>query len=363
MNIYLLNMLFIMIYMLLDKLIYASRISFNKPESLSKRKTFFLGIVFLQMWLILSLRHWSVGTDTISYKLGFEYATQINWLQVFDLSEKNIMFNFERGFVLFTVILKNINDNFNFYLSIASIIIIFPIYFTIKKYSAIPLLSVFLYITLNFYHFSMSGMRQAMALSIVFFSYKYLIENKNFKFIVCILIASTLHFSALFFIISLFLKKFKFTPSKIVFYFLMLLSIFFFREKIFSLVSLIYYGIEKETYNTGAYTLLLIVLMVFMGALMFYKSTIFRNKSTILLYNIVAIVPILMIFNSISQSSLRLANYFYIFIILLIPEVLISLKLEEKFFSFIILLTFCLVFYIISGMYFLNTGNYLFFWQ
>ena len=48
--------------------------------------------------------------------------------------------------------------------------------------------------------FSFNGIRQAIAISIIFLSIKYLIENKISKTIIIILIASLFHYSAIIFL-------------------------------------------------------------------------------------------------------------------------------------------------------------------
>ena len=84
----------------------------------------------------------------------------------------------------------------------------------------------------------------------------------------------------------------------------------------------------------------------------------------VLLYNIVSIAPLLMIFNAISQSSLRVANYFYIFLILLLPNVIKSIgNQKERIVVIFVLVGFCLSYYLINGISFLGCGNYLFYWE
>lgn len=365
MNIYVINMLLLIVYTFIGVLFFSDKrnILYSNSGELSEKQVSLLPIIFFQLWAIMSLRHWTVGTDTISYKLGFEIANHTNWNQIFDLTEKNLIYNYERGFVLLTKLIRSVTANLNIYLSLTSLIMLYPVYRVIKKYSPMPLLSVFLYITLNFFHFSMSGMRQGIAFSIVFFSYNYLVRNQKIKFVACLLAASTIHTSALFFIVIIFFKDFRFTINKMLIYLFSIIPIFIFRKRLFSIVSLLYYSVEKETYNTGAYTLFIVVLFTFVGALLFYKRTTKKFSNALTLYNIVAVAPILMLFNSISQSALRVANYFYIFIILLIPTVLKALNSRERFLITVVLIILCSTFYLFFGMKFLGTGEYRFFWQ
>lgn len=59
---------------------------------------------------------------------------------------------------------------------------------------------------------------------------------------------------------------------------------------------------------------------------LFYKVIIKNDYNNQKLYIITTIGCMCMLFSSIASDTMRIANYFYIFIILLIPEVLYCLK-------------------------------------
>ena len=74
----------------------------------------------------------------------------------------------------------------------------FAIY--LKHYSEDYLISILLFIVLGIMGFCMAGMRQAIAIGILMFAYRYARERRLFSFLLCCLIAFGFHNSSLVFI-------------------------------------------------------------------------------------------------------------------------------------------------------------------
>ena len=72
-----------------------------------------------------------------------------------------------------------------------------PIGYVIAKYSKNVWLSCHLYVCLTFYYSSMNFVRQTLAATIIFLAYRWFAERKTIPFIIVVLIASTIHSSAL----------------------------------------------------------------------------------------------------------------------------------------------------------------------
>jgi len=130
-------------------------------------KKIFLIYATIQLTLLCGLRHYSVGIDTKNYiNIYFETIKRVPL-------DKNffVRYNRETGYYLFTKIVSLFTDNYTWLLLIISIIIISLVSITVYKYSADPVLSIFVFITLRPYAFMFTGIRQSIALGICFFSY------------------------------------------------------------------------------------------------------------------------------------------------------------------------------------------------
>lgn len=92
------------------------------------------------------------------------------------------------------------------------------IFFTFKaiyeESDNIPL-SIFLLVCMGYYFCFMNGVRQMLATSILIFSIRYIRKRKKVSFIICVLLASLIHLSALIFIPIYYIYDLKLSKMKI----------------------------------------------------------------------------------------------------------------------------------------------------
>ncbi|EGT0695838.1 hypothetical protein GW966_08235, partial [Clostridium perfringens] len=131
------------------------------------RNKFITILSCILIFFIQALRHFTVGTDLEGYLNSLEVAKYYNFLQ----GEK--LLNYELGYSLFCKFFSITNISKQLYISIIALIIISLLGFIWLRYSKIPWLSIIIYITLGFFTFTFSGIRQSLALAITFFSFKY----------------------------------------------------------------------------------------------------------------------------------------------------------------------------------------------
>jgi hypothetical protein len=123
----------------------------------------------------------------------------------------------EYGFLFINGIVKLINNNYQLFFFLVSFISMSLIYVTIKRFSNYYLFSILIYIT-NFYFIrDMNQIRAALAYSIVFYSLKYVNENNIYKYFLYILIATSIHFSALIALPVYFFKKIYLSKNVVIF--------------------------------------------------------------------------------------------------------------------------------------------------
>ena len=80
---------------------------------------------------------------------------------------------------------------------------------TLYKYSRMIELSLFVFIASGIYTVSMNGIRQSMAAAIIFAATKYILDGNFKKFLLVILLAATIHQTALIFIPIYFIVRRK----------------------------------------------------------------------------------------------------------------------------------------------------------
>lgn len=172
-----------------------------------------LAIAFVAMWLVAGLRAVSVGTDTNSYYEFFNFILEgnfsvgdvLNPLHIFDVSG-----GFEKGFTIYTYLVSRITGDFTTYLLITYGIIYFSFYKFIKKYSTNYLVSFSIFVSLFFFD-SMNIMRQFIALAILTWGFRYILERKLLKYLFVVSLAVLFHQASIVMILPYILYGRRFT--------------------------------------------------------------------------------------------------------------------------------------------------------
>ena len=136
----------------------------------------------------------NVGTDYPNYYWTFEHlkGVSFNWIIT-----NPTHFNMDRGFLLISKILSigfSSKAIFGIWGAIILCLLVSTLY---KQYKEYDIGLIFFSFLLLYYFNSFNILRQVVAASIVFFSLKYVFEGKIVRFLLCVAIAASFHFSAL----------------------------------------------------------------------------------------------------------------------------------------------------------------------
>lgn len=135
---------------------------------------------------------WYVGTDYVNYYSRFFKLLDIDYL--------TILTNFrDSGFYLFSAFVgKEITTNYFIYSIMLGCLIYIPIVSVYRKYSNYFVLTCTLYIMLCLYTWPYNGMRQAVAVSILFAGYPFLYNRRDYwKYGIALILAFLFHSSAI----------------------------------------------------------------------------------------------------------------------------------------------------------------------
>ena len=314
----------------------------NKLTKQFYRKLFFFTVCFTII-IFQGLRSFSVGTDLRAYLPSY---LNIGHLPFNTFSYQN----FEPGFIFLNKILYTLGFSKRGFLFIVACMVQIPIFYTMYKYSSLPLLSILCYFAIGNFLMTFSGLRQSIAMAICFAAYGS-IKTKNLKQFICmIVIASLFHKSALF-CLSLYPlyyvnigKKWRYAC-----YFLIII-VFIFRKKIFSILGILYYGDALEITNTGAFEMFFAY--IFLYACSFIpKSTSTDYKG---LRNILLLLTIIFSFSSIHPYIARIGYPLTLYMTIFIPEVVNRIKFTPVWFYHGICYTVLTVYFLLRLGY-LNT--------
>ena len=314
-----------------------------------------------------SLRSTFNGTDVIGYANSYLLLPYMSFKEIY-----NSITTVSRDpfFYSFLKVLSYINKNPQFMLMIISAIVAISISVFIYKNSVNPILSFVMFIGLRYYSFTLSGLRQAIAWSIVMVSYEFLSRKKIKHFVLIVCFASLFHRSALLFLLSyplsmirkidkmtfmvIFLLLFNFTTSDVIVK--LIVKIPFLQQY----ESYIFNG---ETTNSGS-TILFIYFCIVALSFIAKKKIIKKNEDMYLIYNssLVGVAITSLAFNY--ANIFRIGYYFILPIILLLPYTIKSLKVDKRTKNLInvLVVTMLAVQFILIGPG-AGMDNYIFFWQ
>lgn len=353
MTIYILNLVFMLFWGILLLI----------PSHRKQLKRLYVILISLQLFLIGALRDTTVGVDIP------RYVNQFSAMKYYAFSDI-LNFSKDSGYHIFTKIIYLISSNPHVYLAIISAIFAIGIGIFIYKYSSNYVMSFFLIITLRIYSFSLTGLRQTVAMSIILvFGYKYIIERKPIQFIITVLFASFFHLTALIFFIAYFLayKKITFTYIAILFvispflYIIRKTLVSFFMNTFLSNTTYGSYTIRGD-YPSGYETLFLYIL-IFLIAFIFKSNVLNKNKNNTIWYNMAILGIFFQMFVSVIPEFFRISMYFSMGNAILIPEVVNCIKdkkLVAMGFSIIFILLFTQFVILGPGA---EIAPYSFFWQ
>ncbi|MGI5874422.1 MAG: EpsG family protein [Bacillota bacterium] len=173
-------------------------LSYIYDHSSTRQQKLCIGIAIIMiLTLIGGLRSIEIGTDNYNYKYIYDVCRNndlLTCLQTGYTSQK------ETGFILFVWFISKINESYLTFTLITSFLTIFFVFEGMKYFadnydlSIRVMLGVYLFI---YYCCFFNLVRQGMALAIVFFAFKYADQKKIVKFIIFVLIASTIQISLL----------------------------------------------------------------------------------------------------------------------------------------------------------------------
>lgn len=174
-----------------------------------------------------------------------------------------------------------------------------------------------------FYLYSLNIMRQWAAISIVFYAYKYIIENNIKKYLFWILLAGLIHKTAFLMVIFYFLKKMNL--SKIFHIFLFVFSFFFLKIFVFVILNInipitsYYKGYVIEKIGIAGAKMYYVILGIYIILLLHF---LFLKKKEIKLekiYNISLIGCFIYVsLIKLGHLASRMSIYFFIFSLILV---------------------------------------------
>ena len=160
-----------------------------------------VSMMFSMLPLIFIIGMRTAVADTAGYINGFNQVVDVSVSSFF-----RSLVSFESKdpwFGSLKILVKMIWPNANFFLTFVAFFQVLFICVTVKRYSAMPGVSLFLFVASVEIAYMFNGMRQFVAVTLLFAGYRLLVEKKYVAYILLIVLAAQFHGTAYVMIIGL----------------------------------------------------------------------------------------------------------------------------------------------------------------
>lgn len=309
MNYYILLLIFLF---LLTLILFFSK-KFPKIEENKK----YLTIIFSILVLFLFLRAPSVGVDTYNYKKIFQYCHEYDFFRLITSGRHEI------GFKYYCKLISHIYYNYSFFLMVTSIVSMIGVYYFLKDNSKNYMQSIFIFITFNFYGYFFGILRQALAISILLYSLKFIKERKLLSFLLFVFLASLFHKTALVFISLYFVYDLKIDRKRFIIWFASIILFLILKDYILNFIfNYIYKPESLEAFSGDGYKMLILLLGISFCAYFYQDKLLKQDKNNQLFINMVFIATIIQTLATIFSTAYRVTLYYSFGIVILLPNIL-----------------------------------------
>lgn len=363
-----------------------------------KSKKKFLFFSFGLLILVAALRSVNVGTDLATYYAKrYVQIASYSWSQ---MPEFSAMSTYELGYCYLTKFLSSICPHVQFYIAVTSLFTYGVTARFIYKNSCDVKMSTYVFVMMCTYYNYMNIIRQAIAISVILLGYEFLKKQtnkvKNYTiFALFVLVAASIHSSAILCLSLIFFKELKFKRRDILIGALCTVTFYLLYRQVFNVVlnlfglSTEYAGyLTKEVESVGhinrqsIYMFVTIALAFVIGCVTLViqkkiqakdmmdktgREYLLSNNESFLLYTgLLATVCRLMVFR---MNIINRYSYFFLpFVLLLYPMAIYNCKLKNnrkmvKWFVYVVLAIYFVWMTIAYEASFHRTVPYEFFWQ
>lgn len=287
----------------------------------SSDKNKILIIALLPVFILLAFKDASIGGDTAGYLRA--YDTLVYYNDISSLEDRGYV-RVEEGYKLYLTILTSLFSHSQFLLIATSLVICSSLYYFISRTAKNRSLALFFFVSMGFFQFAMSGIRQTLAICIVLFGYKFVVEQKLWKFALIVLVAMQFHKSAIIFAPVFYIANMNINKQTISMMFVSMLILFFAADKILlSAADTMNYNYGIEATGNG-YTFFLIVLLITILAVKNNEVLQQQKPSNKVMINVNFVSLALWVVRLISRTAERVSLYFMPYTYIALEEYLSS---------------------------------------
>ena len=304
-----------------------------------KNRLFYLIFVGAILLFVAAMRHPEYMEDTYSidslnYKNYFLNSFEVGWNEVWTLFRQRYLvleLDSDVGYLIFCKLLGNITHDFHIFSLLADLVVFVPLGVILYRYASSmrQLIFAFVFYIALVQIFFFGGARQIFAIGFDFMAFIALIDKKKILTVVFFLLGVTLHFSSILFLIPLLMIWLKINPRtlKIIHTvcFLIFPIVYYYPNEMIRFMGNL---LEMEKYAKygegaivgGANTFVILIELLSLFCLIAIKRKDMEDNVNLRYFYVMA--PLFTLFAPLINSNgsmIRIALYYYISLMLLIP--------------------------------------------
>lgn len=317
-----------LVYHLLLILIVALGIYLCEVKKSERNTKLFLGITSVVMIVVSFLRADNVGIDYIQYSDYFAQMREGGW--AFFIGEQN-MYRSEIGYSFLNYLVSLVTGNVHVYMLVVAIITVGLTAFLLYKYSPIPWIGMFVFLTFGFFGNSLCFLRQSLGIAIFLLAIPHLKNKKIIPYMLLVLLSATFHKSMLIMIPIYFLAQIKIDWKPITFYSVATFLILYFSWDLFNFVT--EFAFQHYRTEDGMYYMMgrdwptaFVPVLMAVATLVFRDYLLSRSPSNKVLINFSVYSGLLFIMTTQHFLFQRLGVMFFTAAILVVPELVAALR-------------------------------------
>ena len=168
----------------------------------------YLTLCCIELILLTGFRGYTIGADTPMYLKAVDYYSRYSGIQL--LTAKLVWpFDFEAGYFALTKLSIFLGIGKTGHLFVVALLTYIPVFFAIRKHSSNPYISILCYFAFGMFTYSLGIFRQMIAMSILFYGWKFVAERKLIKYMLTVGVAMLFHTTAIVAILLYFLYGVK----------------------------------------------------------------------------------------------------------------------------------------------------------
>ena len=293
-------------------------------ENGKKKYCFLTGLCY---FTVAAARSNTIGFDTGTYVNAFKRLSEMPLSAAMLYADKDVCF---WGLLS---LLGKITTNYTVLFSLVAGLFTVSAWHLIYKYSQDPRLSIVVLLAFNLFQFTLTGMRQTIAISFILWAIDSCYEKRIIKSIVFILLGAIFHRSALIclvIVVLLFLKK-ELNHVRTWTIASLIGLTFLLRGYIAQrLIVLIQDRGYEVTMLNGGLTMTFVVFVLFLLGCLFIKEYTFSDKNATITYLIAMVACFFEMLVSTQSIFFRIAFYFLIIYIIFIPNIVETIQHKES---------------------------------